>query len=216
MFGDPLSNQKGWPMSNFGTEMKLVQYGPRFYNQPYTPTGVHVIRITDLDVFGNLAYDQMPRFDAPRDAIRTFGLQTGDLVFARSGATVGKTAVIGSDAPPCIAGAYFMRIQFHARITPIYARMVLASNSVQNIITRQSRQSAQQNFSGPSLRRLPLPVPPMDIQQRFCGVERAIRAHAVLLSSHLLDADHLFNALVQQAFSGDLLTDRTKAAHPSL
>lgn len=213
MFGDPVRNPKGWQMSSFGQEVSLLEYGPRFYNESYSQSGTRIVRITDLDSLGNLDFGSMPRMEISSEERMKYCLNPGDLIFARSGATVGKTALISDGDPECIAGAYFIRMRFKDTVRPLYARMVIASKSVQAIITNRSRQSAQQNFSGPGIRSLPLPVPPMELQLKLQNLHSTL---CILMSKsklHLQLADKLFNALQHRAFTGKLSTEKASAAH---
>lgn len=182
----------------------MMQYGPRFYNEPYTHTGIRTVRITDLDNSGSLAFDRMPRIEPTEKAREAFCLEPGDLIFARSGATVGKVALIPEGAPPCIAGAYFLRIRFSPSIVPEYARMLLMSDSIQHIIAAQSRQSAQQNFSGPAVRRLPMPVPPFALQKSFRTLERSLGRLAPLRRAHADECVSLRATLTSCGFNGEL------------
>lgn len=202
MFGDPVTNPKGWPMSTFEEQLTHIKYGPRFYNQGYSDEGIRVVRITDLDSLGALDFEAMPRLAVTKKDIARSRLHAGDVVFARSGATVGKTAVVKPEDPPCIAGAYFIVMRFGEHVAPTYAQRVLASASIQRIIESGSRQSAQQNFSGPSIKRLPLPMPPADLQQAFECVASRIRSLRVRIVSQ--PVDDLFESLAQRAFRGEL------------
>ena len=135
---------------------------------------------------------------------RNYCLQPGDLILARSGATVGKTALIQPWAPECIAGAYFIRLRFGNGVHPRYAQMVLSSRSVQAIIANQSRQSAQQNFNGPAIRRLPLPRPPYGMQEKFVQAYDHLTRLLNVAKDHRTVCADLFNVLVQRAFRGEV------------
>jgi type I restriction enzyme S subunit len=204
LFGDPVANPKKWPDETFDAHIVQIQYGPRFFNQPYTETGPRIVRITDLDHNGGLDFEAMPRMEVSEEDKRNYCLQPGDLILARSGATVGKTALIEQRAPECIAGAYFIRLRFGNGIHPRYAQMVLSSRSVQAIIANQSRQSAQQNFNGPAIRRLPLPRPPYDLQEKFVQTYDHLTRLLNLAEVHQAACADLFNALVQRAFCGEV------------
>lgn len=204
MFGDPVTNPKGWPQFTFDDRLTMVQYGPRFFNEAYTKNGVRIVRISDLDFDGNLNYETMPIFDADEDARKDFCLHPGDLLLARTGATVGKTALIEADAPPSIAGAYFIRLRFQADILPLYAQMILRSKSMQAIIAQKSKQSAQPNFNGPGIRRLPMPLPPLALQQKFEQVHQQATCTLRKRKRDAVTTDNLFNSLVQRAFRGEL------------
>jgi type I restriction enzyme, S subunit len=202
MFGDPVTNPEGWKRSTFGDQMELLEYGPRFYNEKYSADGVRIVRITDLDSNGHLDFSSMPRLAVSEPERSRYALRPGDVIFARSGATVGKTALSMAGDPESIPGAYFIRLRFKAAITPLYARYVLACANVQRIIVARSRQSAQQNFSGPGIRDLPLPVPPRPLQERFENVARAQRILIEHCKHGKAASDALFDSLVRQAFAG--------------
>ena len=203
-FGDPLRNPKGWKNGSFDDQLTLVQYGPRFFNEAYSSDGVRIVRITDLDFQGQLDFAAMPLMDVSDKDKTSYCLRTGDLLLARSGATVGKTALIDGESPECIAGAYFIRLRFKNEIRPLFAQMVLRSKPVQRIIAERSRQSAQQNFNGPAIRALPLPVPPIELQDRFVLFHQQAIEIGKRIASASDEMNDLFNALVQRSFRGEL------------
>jgi type I restriction enzyme S subunit len=123
VFGDPVSNAGRWPVSTVGEHLAMLEYGPRFYNEAYTESGTRIVRITDLDADGNLRFNDMPRIEVDAKTLETRQLRPGDLIFARSGATVGKVALIPEDAPPCVAGAYFMLPAIRKRIFLSFGRL---------------------------------------------------------------------------------------------
>lgn len=214
MFGDPVTNPKGWTLSTFGHELISLQYGPRFYNQTYSQDGTRIIRITDLESNGNLDFDAMPKLEVSEEDIKKYSLKTGDIIFARSGATVGKTALISENAPVCIAGAYFLVLRLNNKFNPLFVRTVLSQKSIQQIIVSQSRQSAQQNFSGPGLRRLPLPIPPTEMQESFAAKDQKIRQTQSTNANSLSKLENLFQTLQQRAFKGELFSNESLAVKP--
>lgn len=204
MFGDPVTSPKGCASATLGDCVEEMQYGPRFYNEAYSDEGIRIVRITDLSSEGALDFDAMPRMDVDAETQTKFALSAGDIVFARTGATVGKVALMRAADPPCIAGAYFIRMQFQKHIIPEYAYSVLQSRSVQSLIAGQSRQAAQQNFSGPGLRRLPMPVPPLERQSQFAQRLEAIRSEKIKHLDGLGLVNQLFSSLQHRAFRGEL------------
>jgi type I restriction enzyme S subunit len=204
IFGDPVRDPKKWPDLGLGAAVTFLQYGPRFYNESYSADGVRIARITDLNESGGLDFSAMPRLNVTSEEQEKFLLQPGDLIFARTGATVGKVALIGPKDPPVIAGAYFIVMRFKKTFLPLYVRFVLTSPSVRSIIAERSHQAAQPNFSGPGLRQLPMPRPPIELQQDFAEIfDRVanLRAHYQRSLTGLQD---LYGALSQQAFKGEL------------
>ncbi|MEK6304282.1 MAG: restriction endonuclease subunit S [Acidobacteriota bacterium] len=204
LFGDPVPNPKRWPDPKLGGLLTFQQYGPRFYNEPYSVDGIRIVRITDLNEAGTLDFAEMPRL-AVSNADRTkYALHPGDLIFARTGATVGKVALIQQDDPPCIAGAYFITMRFVKTLEPVYARAVLMAPSIRAIVAKRSRQAAQQNFSGPGLRQLPMPLPPLELQRDFSRRVSAVEKLKAAHRASLTEMDALFASLQHRAFRGEL------------
>lgn len=204
MFGDPVLNPKGWKVVRFEDQIETMQYGPRFYNESYSTRGIRIVRITDLDQHGRLEFDSMPTMEVSDVDQQKFCLRPGDIVFARTGATVGKLALIRPKDPPCIAGAYFIRIQLSGEVEPDYGAAVLRAPAIQSIIVAGSRQSAQQNFSGPGVRALPLPLPPLELQRQFSVTLAALEGRRTLALEAEAAAEQLFASLQSRAFSGQL------------
>jgi type I restriction enzyme S subunit len=117
---------------------------------------------------------------------------------------VGKTAIVEEGDPEAIPGAYFIRLRFKKNIAPRFARQVLASEHIQQIIASRSRQSAQQNFSGPGIRDLPLPVPPRKLQNQLDLISGELRARLAKLRIAATETEQLFDSLMHRAFSGGL------------
>jgi type I restriction enzyme S subunit len=203
-FGDPVTNPHNWTSSTVGNHLSLIEYGPRFYNESYTTDGIRIVRITDLDSTGQLNFNSMPRQPADATTVKARTLKPGDLIFARSGATVGKVALIPDGAPPCIAGAYFIRMRFDGVVDPVFAFEFFRCDSIQNIIGRQSKQAAQPNFSGPLIKSLPLPIPPMKLQIEFAARAIEIGTLISLQSSSRNRLNNLLPALLHRAVQGKL------------
>jgi type I restriction enzyme S subunit len=203
-FGEPVTNPKGLECKVIGELGVHMEYGPRFYNEAYSDTGVRVVRITDLAENGTLDFDSMPKLDVSERELQKHRSRRGELLFARTGATVGKVALVSDSDPVCIPGAYFIRLRFPAEVDPVFAWYSLRTTSIQRIVTERSRQSAQQNFSGPGLRRLPFLLPAIDQQREFARVVAAVCHLTSENNAHLAKLDALFASLQHRAFRGEL------------
>jgi type I restriction enzyme S subunit len=203
-FGDPVTNPKRWPTSTVGEQLEFHQYGPRFYNEVYSEDGVRIVRITDLDEEQGLDFTQMPKLAVSEADLSRYALRPGDLIFARTGATVGKVALVPRDAPVCIAGAYFITMRFKSNIHPHYALGFFRAPSIRSIVCARSRQSAQQNFSGPAIRALLMPVPPRSLQEHFAESMQSVATIRTKMERAVDDGNALFRSIESRAFKGQL------------
>ncbi len=203
IFGDPSTNSRKWPVEPLGNLFAMMEYGPRFYNEAYSASGTRIVRITDLDDTGNMRFDDMPRIEVNPSTLTARGLQPGDFIFARSG-SVGKLALVPEAAPPCIAGAYFIRFRLKDSIDAIFFRELLCSRAIQRIIQQQSKQAAQPNFSGPLLRALPIILPPLPLQRDFAIRVAKIRELEKNQAVNRQRLDDLFQSLQHRAYQGPL------------
>jgi len=95
----------GWQLARLGDVCTPPEYGASAPARPFDPNLPRYVRITDLTDDGRL------RVHGARsaDPTRTSGylLSPGDLLFARSGATAGKTYLYREEASPtCFRSAY--------------------------------------------------------------------------------------------------------------
>jgi type I restriction enzyme S subunit len=64
-------------------------------------------------------WNSVPSCDIDEKAQQKYGLAPGDLVFARTGATTGKSFLI-RECPPSVFASYLIRVRVNARVAPEY------------------------------------------------------------------------------------------------
>lgn len=124
------------------------------------------IRITDFDDYNNLREDcfkSLP-LSIAEDAL----LSDGDLLFARSGATAGKTFLYSSlPNGACYAG-YLIRARFNKKVVlPQFISYYTKSTDYINWKNRYCIQTTIQNISADKYYQLPVCVPALADQQRI-------------------------------------------------
>lgn len=107
--------------------------------------GWRYIRITDIDEKGNLKEDT--RKTLPEEIAENYALSEGDILFARSGATVGKTYIHETDKKSCYAG-YLIRYRANKnKLMPKFLYFYTQSNIYVNWIKEQLIQATIENVS---------------------------------------------------------------------
>lgn len=123
------------------------------------------IRITDFDDNGSLRDDTFKSL--PPDKAEGYYLEEGDILFARSGATVGKSFLFQNyDGQACFAG-YLIKAQTNRhRLLPDYLYYFTKSPSYESWKNIIFTQATIQNISATKYAYLSISVPPLLEQRR--------------------------------------------------
>ena len=122
------------------------------------------IRITDIDSNGNLRGDTFKSL--PWQIAKPYLLKEGDILFARSGATVGKTFIYKrSWGAACFAG-YLIKFEANTnKVIPKYIYYYTLSWQYENWIKQSTIQATIQNVSAEKYSNLFVPLPLMQHQK---------------------------------------------------
>ena len=121
-------------------------------------------------------------------------MKNGDIVFARTGATVGKSYLIEKLSVESIYASYLIRIRTSQQLNPKYIKYFFGSLCYGNQITDKSSGIGQPNVNGTSLANLYIPIPPYDEQGRILP---AIEKSFALIDSLETDKSDLQTAIRQ-------------------
>lgn len=204
MFGGPDWPSR-WPTAKL-KELCVVsgEYGAAVPSVPFDPNLPRYVRITDIDEAGQLSSDPVSPGGSAAEWSR-FRLCPGDLLFARSGATVGKCYLHRSSKDEHVFAGYLIRFRPDPSVLdPEFAFGFTRSTSYQAWVKTQQRAVAQPNINAKQYGDLILPVPPLEEQRRyaqFCATV-AERRRLMLGSAHRLEL--LSTSLQSRAFQGAL------------
>jgi type I restriction enzyme S subunit len=110
----------------------------------------------------------------------------GDILFARTGATVGKSYLVDDIPYPATFASYLIRVRCDRRIIhPEFAAWFFQSPHYWSQIVDGATGTGQPNFNGSKLAELSIPVPPLNEQRRIVDklnllATRFVRARAEL------------------------------------
>ena len=109
----------------------------------------------------------MPFTNFDTSKVEQYILQNGDILFARTGATVGKSYLVQEVPLNSIYASYLIRIRTSNEIYPKYLKLFFESGYYWQQISEGSVGIGQPNVNGTSLGQLLLPVPPKAEQIRI-------------------------------------------------
>lgn len=153
---------KGWKLYKLKHLLQdPLKYGANESASEYNETDPRYIRITDIDNEGNLKNNTVCTI--PLHKALPYMLQKGDLLLARSGATVGKSYLFQEDYKACYAG-YLIKACFSKKISPQFVYLYTQSASYSKWKDYILIQSTIQNISAEKYANLLIPTPPVEVQ----------------------------------------------------
>lgn len=144
--------------------MRPLQYGANEAAEDNDYSQPRYIRITDIDDNGKLREETFRSMSMEK--AKPYLLEKGDLLFARSGATAGKSFLFQEDYPACFAG-YLIRVSLAASIAPKYLFYFTQSGKYRQWKEAVFIQATIQNISAEKYGNLPIPLPPLPEQERI-------------------------------------------------
>lgn len=122
--------------------------------------GVKFVRITDLKD-GGISWDTVPycKCDEPGKYL----IYPNDILFARTGATTGKTHLV-KEAPHAVFASYLIRIRPKLLVEPEYLYSFFQSDAYWTQILEEKEGSAQPNVNGQKLMNILVPMLDSKIQ----------------------------------------------------
>lgn len=126
------------------------------------------LRITDFDDNGNLREDTFRSL--PREVAREAMLQPNDVLFARSGATVGKTFMFRDyEGEACFAGYLIRARTLGWKLDPLFLYHFTKTTAYETWKSLIFTQATIQNISAAKYNYLTIPLPPLAEQQEICN-----------------------------------------------
>ena len=141
------------------------QYGSNTSATDYQEGKPRYIRITDINDDGSLN-DDIKTAEVIEDKYK---LIPGDIVFARTGATVGKTYM--HETGNAIYAGYLIKYQMNeSRMKPAFMKALTHSKTYYNWVANSQKIGAQPNISADQYDKMPVLVPQIEKQEEFLTI----------------------------------------------
>lgn len=204
LFGDPTTNEKGWDIMQLGNLISQFKYGTNKKSDSENRLGKYpVIRIPNvLDNQVNL--DDLKFSELSLQEWKDTKLSKGDLLFVRTNgnpAYIGRCAVF-KKTEECSYASYLIRAKpYHEILNSDFAQFVISYQSYRPIVLRKATTTAgNYNINTEALKSLPVPVPPLALQQRFAAIIERIEAQKAVVRQQMAASEALFQRLLQDSF----------------
>ena len=206
----PFEIPHGWEWERWGNLSFSIQYG---YNAPAEDTGdIRMVRISDIQK-GNVLWATVPFCRICQNEINTYLLKKNDILFARTGGTVGKSFLVNDVPYPSIYAGYLIRTRYSNMLSAQYMKYFMESELYWEQLRNGTIATAQPNCNGQTLAKMFLPVPPYNEQIRITDKLNQVLEHVRKYgdSQDRLDKlniqilDLLKKSILQEAIQGRLV-----------
>jgi type I restriction enzyme, S subunit len=190
-----------WRIRTLG-ELSNIAYG-------YTakaaaePIGPKLLRITDIQN-NSVDWDNVPYCKIVEEEHKKHKLITGDIVFARTGATTGKSYMVSSP-PDAVCASYLIRLRLRSsELLPRFVRYYFDTRAYWDAVSTGISGSAQGGFNASKLGALRVPLPPLHEQERTVTILDEAFAGLTIATANaeknLKNARELFESYLQAVF----------------
>ena len=160
----PFDLPNSWIWVRWGNLSNSIQYG---YNAPAKEKGrIKMVRISDI--YNNeVDWVNVPFCDINEKEIATYLLKQNDILFARTGGTVGKSYLVKTVPEEAIYAGYLIRTRYSEKLSAQYLKYFMDSSLYWMQLRDGTIATAQPNCNGQTLSKMILPLPPRAEQQRI-------------------------------------------------
>ena len=209
----PFDIPESWMWVRWGDLSESIQYG---YNAPAQEAGrIKMVRISDIQE-GKVLWETVPFCDIPEQDISSYLLRTNDILFARTGGTVGKSYLVKEVPEESIYAGYLIRTRYSSLLSPEYMKSFMESQLYWDQLHSGTIATAQPNCNGKTLSKMILPLPPLAEQKRIVAkieelmplIDRYEQAWTRLEDFNKRFPTDMQKSLLQLAISGKLVEQR--------
>ncbi len=200
MFGDPITNEKGWEVKKIG-EVGFVERGAGISKKDFVEEGLPCIHYGQLHTFfGAIAYKH--KTCIPQNLLAKYKIaHPGDVIMAitsedvegscKSTAWLGNyDIVVGSDAAI-----------FHHNINGVYISYYTKTKAFYNEKAKYANGFKVTHISAKEIESIPIPLPPLPLQQQFASKIEAIEQQKELIKQSIKETETLFNSRMDYYFN---------------
>lgn len=209
----PFEIPESWRWVRWGDLSQSIQYG---YNAPAQDVGrIKMVRISDIQD-GKVLWDTVPYCEIREEEIPTYLLQKNDILFARTGGTVGKSYLVKDVPEESIYAGYLIRTRYSSLLCPEYMKYFMESLLYWNQLRNGTIATAQPNCNGKTLSKMILPLPPLAEQKRIVAkieelllhVDHYAAAYEKLEQFNAKFPEDMKKSVLQYAIQGKLVEQR--------
>ena len=203
MFGDPVTNPKGWEQCVVGDVVHAAKDGPHV-SPTYAESGVPFLSTRHIKP-GEVVWEDLKYIDQD-EANRQWKKckpEFGDILYTKGG-TTGISARVTTSEPFAVWVHVALLKPIVKKVHPIWIEAMLNSAYCYTQSQRYTHGIANRDLGLKRMVKIQMYLPPLAEQRGFAAVVESIDEQKARQRAHLAELDTLFASLQSRAFRGDL------------
>lgn len=207
MFGDPVSNSRGWKVARLGDLVSKLGSGstPTGGDAAYKESGISLIRSLNVHdgefVYKNLAFID----DVQAGKLSNVVVEEGDVLLNITGASVARVCSVPKSVLPARVNQHVMIVRPKSTLNRIYLeRLLLNPQMKARLLQVGGAGATREAITKAQAAELAIPLPPLDLQGVFAQRVSAVQELQLCGGQSLEELDALFASLQHRAFRGEL------------
>lgn len=205
MFGDLVTNPKGFPVGTVRDLVDTANYGSS-EKASETEGEFPMLRMGNITYSGAIDFSGLKYVDLSKKDQPKYLVEKGDSLFNRTNSKelVGKTAVYDRDDVAAIAG-YLIRVRMNEKGNSYYVSGYLNSTHGKSTLQNMCKSIVgMANINAQEMQNIQILLPPIEIQNKYAAIFQATKQRLRSQSQSEGNLADLFAALSQKAFRGEL------------
>jgi type I restriction enzyme S subunit len=201
MFGDVVSNDKGWERKKLGeiTKVKIGPFGSLLHKNDYLSNGIPIVNPIHM-INGAIVVNQNFTINENKyKELSSYVMKTGDIVMGRRG-DIGRCALVDEKCNGYICGTGSLFIKSCSKLIPIFLLKSLMTNQIIEYLNNKAKGATMLNINCDIVNKLPIPLPPLPLQQKFAARITAIESQKDKVKQQIADLQTLFDSRMQYYF----------------
>ena len=201
-----------WQWDRWGNMSFKIQYG---YNAPAKEKGnIKMVRISDIQD-NVVIWKNVPFCNIDNNEIEDYILHNNDILFARTGGTVGKSFLVNNIKENAVFAGYLIRTVYdYINLNPKYLKYFMETNLYWSQLRKGTIATAQPNCNGQTLSSMFIPIPPLEEQNRIVNrlkmleplIDKYKHAEEKLYELNANIKEQLKKSILQYAIEGKLVS----------
>lgn len=205
MFGDPITNPKGWDKKDLGDVCSKITDGS--HNPPKGIKEGIFILLSSQNILNNGINTNGCRFVSEDDFIKEnkrTKLSYGDILLTIVG-TIGRSAIYKKQYENIIFQRSVAVLSPNKKfVNSEYLNAYIQTDFIQNVLQNKAHGVAQLGIYLKDLRKVEVLCPPLSKQEEFADKVEQINKYIAAQQEELEQFETLFQSLLQEAFTGVL------------